>query len=453
MKPKCLIVDDESDTLLLLDAALSSEMECYTAKSLSEAKFYLTKQEINVCLADMCLGPAENGIELVDIIKSDYPKTVVAGITANGDIPSAVEFLKRGAFDYIQKPVDIKKLKQVIHDVLNLPTTPPKRNIPDFIAKSPQMEELLDQIERVARSQAPVHIYGESGSGKEVIAKKIHKLGARAKKPFIAVNCGAIPHELMESQFFGHKKGSFTGASADHQGFFEQACGGTLLLDEIADLPLHMQAKLLRAIQERQIRPIGGKNDVSVDVRILSATHKNLPKLVQEGEFREDLYFRIYVIPLNVPPLRERKEDIDPLTDRFFSRHPRYGELEISQEAREVLKTYPFPGNVRELENILEHSLTMCKGPVVNGKDILFPPKIESFAKAMSVNNDPDNSNIDDELNRLEKKMLIWAMKKMNGKSTKAANLLGITLNAMRHRLRKHELDKVENWKSFELDN
>ncbi len=450
MKPKCLIVDDELDALLVLEAALSPDIECYTAKNLSEARFYLQKQQFDICLADMCLGERENGVELVDLIKSDYPRTAVAGITAHGDIESAVQFLKRGAFDFISKPVDHQQLKTIINNAFNLPTIPKKVDT-NFIAKSPKMLELLTQIKRVSQSQAPIHIYGESGSGKEIVAKMIHNLGARANRPFLAVNCGAIPPDLMESEFFGYKKGSFTSANRDHQGFFEQACGGSLFLDEIAELPLHMQVKLLRAIQEKYIRPIGARQEVSVDVRILSATHKNLAELVKHDEFRSDLFYRINVIQLDVPPLRKRKEDIDLFIDRIFSQHSRCNELKISLEARKVLKAYPFLGNVRELENILERTLTLCEGPMVEAKDLkLSPDMSNAMAPANNHSKPLDLGRIDDDLDKLEKKRLVGAMKQANGKKTKAAGLLGLTLNSLRHRLRKHGLDKIGNWESFD---
>ncbi|MDX1451374.1 MAG: sigma-54 dependent transcriptional regulator, partial [Oleiphilaceae bacterium] len=355
-----LIVDDEPDIRELLEITLiRMGLDTQSAATVNEAKALLAESDFSLCLTDMNL-PDGNGIELVRHIQQDYPEVPVAMITAYGSVETAIEALKTGAFDFISKPVNLAQLRDLVSSALKLdvnqPTSPPSAQGDEVTleiqGQSPLIKQLNQQIAKLARSQAPVYIAGESGSGKELAARMIHRRGPRADAPFIPVNCGAIPSELMESEFFGHKKGSFSGAHEDKQGLFKAANGGTLFLDEVADLPLDMQVKLLRAIQEKAVRAVGSQQEENIDVRILSATHKDLESLVQAGRFRQDLYYRINVIRLDVPSLRERPEDIAMLARHFLGRVAEehgFEHASISQEALAALEAHAFPGNVREL--------------------------------------------------------------------------------------------------------
>jgi len=455
MKLKCLVVDDEEDILELLVMTLERmNLECYTATTIQQARNQLKNIDFELCLTDMQL-PDGNGIDLVAYIQENFPNLPVAVITAFGNIELAVQALKAGAFDFISKPVDLSTLRKLVTTALRLSE---ERNsiLPNFVATSREMEFLKNKIKKVARSQAPIYITGESGSGKEVVARMIHGLSVRADKPFVPVNCGAIPTELMESEFFGHKKGSFTGASADKEGIFQTAHGGTLFLDEVGDLPLLMQVKLLRAIQEKQIRPIGAQKEVQVDVRILSATNRDLATLVAEGEFRQDLFYRLNVIDVVVPPLRKHRDDIPELVDSILKRlvlqaskntrnlkKPR-----LSIKAHKTLMEYNFPGNIRELENILERAMTLCEKDIIEVKDL----------HLVSLKNDLDENTVlqntvlqtahklserrnveslDPLLKDVEKEKILNALEKTKGNKTKAAKLLGIGFGAFRYRFDK----------------
>ena len=378
-----LIVDDERDIRELLVLTLGRMgLRIDTAVNLIEARELLSRNAYDLCLTDMNL-PDGNGIELVGHIAREYPQLPVAMITAFGNVELAVEALKAGAFDFVSKPVDIAVLRGLVTHALELnnsaraPAAPtPPEHASRLLGGSDAMRTLRETIAKVARSQAPVYIMGESGTGKELVARTIHEQGARAGGPFVPVNCGAIPAELMESEFFGHKKGSFTGAHADKPGLFQAASGGTLFLDEVAELPLPMQVKLLRAIQEKSVRAVGAATEVSVDVRILSATHKDLGELAADGRFRHDLYYRINVIELRVPPLRERTGDLPQLTGAILQRlaaaHGR-GAPKLTVDALQALAAYPFPGNVRELENILERALAMADSDLISAPDLHLP--------------------------------------------------------------------------------
>ncbi len=372
---RALIVDDEPDIRELLEITLGRmDVDTLSAEDVTSAKQLLSDNEFDFCLTDMNL-PDGNGIELVQHIQTEFPSMPVAMITAHGSMESAVEALKAGAFDFVSKPVNLELLRNLVDTALNLKPLDTKTDIeaPSLLGDTPAIAELRKHIAKLARSQAPIYISGESGSGKELAARSIHENGPHATGPFIPVNCGAIPSELMESEFFGHLKGSFTGAVADKEGLFQAANGGTLFLDEVADLPLPMQVKLLRGIQEKAIRPIGSQQEIPVDVRILSATHKDLAAEVESGDFRQDLFYRINVIELNVPSLRERSDDIPILAASLLNRiAEEYGlsKPTISKEAIEVLKTYPFPGNVRELENVLERAITLCENDVIRPDDL-----------------------------------------------------------------------------------
>ncbi len=367
--PRALVVDDEPDIRELLSITLGRmDIEVETAGDVASARRRLEGTRYDIVLTDMRL-PDGDGLDLLEWIQGHRPGVPVAVITAHGNVEAAVRALKLGAFDFISKPLDLASLRKLITTTLKLTepedATTQRRAALKLLGGSKPMQELRQLIAKVARSQAPVHITGDSGTGKELAARLIHESGPRAEGPFVPVNCGAIPSELMESEFFGHKKGSFTGAVADKEGLIRSAEGGTLFLDELADLPLHMQVKLLRVIQEKAVRPVGETREVPVDVRILSATHRKLDELVKAGRFREDLYYRINVIELHVPALKERLDDVPQLVDVLLERLSKeigVPRPEISAEAMDRLLSYAYPGNVRELENILERAVTLCSG-------------------------------------------------------------------------------------------
>ena len=450
-----LIVDDERDIRELLVLTLGRMgLQVDTAANLTEARELLAGNRYDLCFTDMRL-PDGNGIELVGEIARNHPQTPVAMITAFGSMDLAVEALKAGAFDFVSKPVDINVLRGLVRHALELnntdrpkpPPPPPEAN--RLLGDSQAMATLRATIAKVARSQAPVYILGESGVGKELVARTIHEQGARAAGPFVPVNCGAIPAELMESEFFGHKKGSFTGAHADKTGLFQAAEGGTLFLDEIAELPLPMQVKLLRAIQEKSVRPVGANAEITVDVRILSATHKNLAALVDEGRFRHDLYYRINVIELRVPPLRERREDLPLLADAVLARlataqhRPR---PQLHADAVEALARYNFPGNVRELENILERAFALADDDGIRAADLRLP-EMRPSAPAQAAAAQLDPSRIDPResaasalpsfIEEIERKAIEQALTDNRYNKTRAAAQLGITFRALRYKLKK----------------
>src|SRR6478672_7761854 len=391
-----LVVDDERDIRELLVLTLGRMgLRCDTASSLHDARALLRHNAYALCLTDMRLADG-SGLDLVREISQLYPQTPVAMITAFGNQEAAVGALKAGAFDFVSKPVDLSVLRGLVQHALRLglesttgggarPADAPSPASTRLLGSSMAMADLRATLSKVARSQAPVYIAGESGVGKELVARTIHDEGMRASGPFVPVNCGAIPAELMESEFFGHKKGSFTGAHADKPGLFQAAEGGTLFLDEVAELPLAMQVKLLRAIQEKQIRPVGANGEVPVDVRILSATHKNLGALVEDGRFRHDLYYRINVIELRVPPLRERRDDLPGLAAAILARLAAAQGRPVpalTDEANAALLAYPFPGNVRELENILERALALAEDDRIEAADLRLPTNAPSPAAA-----------------------------------------------------------------------
>jgi two-component system response regulator PilR (NtrC family) len=417
-------------------------------------------------MTDMHL-PDGNGIEFVHYISSNYPQVPVAMITAHGSVDSAVEALKAGAFDFVSKPVNLELLRSLVDTALNLKPLNTKNAIvsPSILGETTAMIALRKQISILARSQAPIYISGESGSGKELVARSIHENGPRAGGPFIPVNCGAIPSELMESEFFGHTKGSFTGAVADKEGLFQAANGGTLFLDEVADLPLPMQVKLLRGIQEKAIRPIGSQQEVSVHVRILSATHKDLTTEVERGTFRQDLFYRINVIELRVPSLRERALDIPILAEDLLSRVAEDYQVpkpRLSSEALSELTEYPFPGNVRELANILERAITLCENDIITPDNLqltLTSPPDEQFTQPVydgeedaqepegAIDKTPgsvlpkDEESLDSYLENIEKSVIVDALETTRWNKTAAAKKLGITFRALRYKLKKLGLD------------
>jgi two-component system response regulator PilR (NtrC family) len=449
-KHLALIVDDEPDIRELLELTLGRmNIDTCSAANLAEAKACLAKQRFDICLTDMRL-PDGNGIELVRHIQHQELEIPAAVITAYGNMESAVEALKAGAFDFVSKPVDLQVLRNLVNSVLKLGDEFPehdRRSRESLLGESQVMCHIRSTIGKLARSQAPVYISGESGTGKELVARLIHGKGPRADGPFVPVNCGAIPSELMESEFFGHRKGSFTGAVSDKDGLFQVAAGGTLFLDEIAELPMHMQSKLLRAIQEKAVRPVGSQHEAPTDVRILSATHKDLGELVGAGLFRQDLYYRLNVIELNVPPLRERCEDI-PLLARHFlqrlARQNRQPALTLDEKALQALCAYPLPGNVRELENILERATTLCEDNVITVEDMqlpALPAGSEPGTGKDSPELEPGAVPLDTYMDEIEKDALLKALEQTRYNKTAAARLLGITFRALRYRLKKLGLE------------
>lgn len=445
-----LIVDDEPDILELLSLTLSRmKHHAIKAADITQAKAQLQSQSIDLCLTDMNL-PDGSGMDLVKHIQADYERTPVVMITAHGSIDTAIEAMKAGAFDFLSKPVELDKLRNIITHALTLNAVPEPNQLenqaPGIIGQSEAVKRLNQQIHKVSRSHAPVFIHGESGSGKELVARAIHQLGARAEHPFVAVNCGAIPTELMESEFFGHKKGSFTGASATKEGFFQAANGGTLFLDEVADLPLAMQVKLLRAIQEGSIRPVGSETETPVDVRILSASHKDLELEVAEQNFRQDLYYRLDVINLPVPPLKDRIEDLPLLVSHINKRLCEaldVNPVSVSKAALRRLETYMFPGNVRELENILQRAITLCDGGQIDADDLQLKAPLSKAARAneASLHQLAPGEMLDDYLEEAERQIIEQALEATRWNKTAAAELLGMSFRSMRYRLKKLGID------------
>ena len=476
-----LIVDDEPDIRELLEITLGRmAIDTSVAADLAAARALLDDNEFDLCLTDMHL-PDGNGLELVNHISELKPHLPVAVITAFGSMDTAISALKAGAFDFVQKPVDLEQLRSLVDTALKVtPIGEPGSASTRLIGESGPMQALRAQISKLARSQAPIYVSGESGSGKEVAARLIHEQGPRAEGPFVPVNCGAIPGELMESEFFGHLKGSFTGAVADKAGLFEAATGGTLFLDEVADLPLSMQVKLLRAIQEKSVRPVGAAEERPTDVRILSATHKDLAGEVSAGRFRQDLYYRLNVIELPMPSLRERPSDIALLAEQILERLAQdYGSdmPGLSPEALAALECYAFPGNVRELENVLERAFTLCEANRIQPEDLQLGPAGEAPVTATlpptateveDLGTEPltsdleaggeagdsaadvvqpetlglaEGQSLEDYLEAVEKKLITDALESTRWNKTAAAKKLGITFRALRYRLQKLDLE------------
>lgn len=441
-KPAVLVVDDEPDLCELLSITLTRmDLDPHTAGTVTDAQRLLKTDRFDLCLTDMQL-PDADGLELVKWMQQYTPDVPVAVITAHGNMETAVRALKLGAFDFVSKPLDLAGLRKLVSTAVKMAEDHAGDTTifgPRLLGASAAMQRLREMIGRVARSQAPVHISGESGTGKELVAKLIHESGPRREGPFVPVNCGAIPTELMESELFGHKRGSFTGAVSDKKGLIQSAEGGTLFLDEIADLPLHMQVKLLRVIQEKAVRAVGEQTEVGVDVRVLSATHKNLGQLVAEGKFREDLFYRVNVIELRVPSLRERPEDIPELTEAILRRLGRRMKIEaptLGKDALAALEGYAFPGNVRELENILERAVTMSAGAEIGAGDI----ELRSTAAAASSPGSTQtagNAALEDHLEDVERDAILKALEQTRYNKTAAAKVLGMSFRALRYRIKK----------------
>ncbi|EJL99588.1 response regulator with CheY-like receiver, AAA-type ATPase, and DNA-binding domains [Pseudomonas sp. GM102] len=443
-RQKILIVDDEPDIRELLEITLGRmKLDTFSARNLAEAQALLAQETFDLCLTDMRL-PDGTGLALVQHIQQRYAQVPVAMITAYGSLETAINALKAGAFDFLTKPVDLTRLRELVTSALSLPASGGDSSTIDrrLLGDSLPMRSLRKQIDKLARSQAPVYISGESGSGKELVARLIHDQGPRATRPFVPVNCGAIPSELMESEFFGHRKGSFSGAIEDKPGLFQAAQGGTLFLDEVADLPLAMQVKLLRAIQEKAVRSIGGQQETVVDVRILCATHKDLDTEVAAERFRQDLYYRLNVIELRVPPLRERRDDIELLANNMLKRLATgtgQPAAKLHPQALDALKSYRFPGNVRELENMLERAHTLCENKQIEASDL----------RLAEGNCNPDGDvpdltqidNLEAYLENVERKLILQALEETRWNRTAAAQRLNLSFRSMRYRLKKLGLD------------
>ncbi len=451
-KNQVLIVDDEPDIRELLELTLGRmNLETRSAQNIKEAHHLLEQFKFDLCLTDMRL-PDGNGIDLVRHIQEKHPQLPCAVITAHGSMEAAIVALKAGAFDFVSKPLDVNDLRNIVRSALRVgqrpaakPETKQGSAQQKLLGVSAAIEKVRALIDKLARGQAPVYIHGESGTGKELVARLIHDLGPRASGTFVPVNCGAIPEALMESEFFGHRKGSFTGAVADKDGLFKAADGGTLFLDEVGDLPLHMQVKLLRAIQEKSVRPVGSQSEIKVDVRILSATHKDLQNLVREGKFRQDLYYRLNVIELAVPSLRERPEDIPVLAEHLCIRLAASLGIPVprlSTDALSALSRYGFPGNVRELENTLERAITLCDGGEINAFDLQLPVGDRTGESAANATAGPDtDESLDEYIARIEEVAIRDALTRANQNKTAAAKLLGITFRALRYKLEKLGID------------
>ncbi len=439
-----LVVDDEADIRELLSMTLiRMGLEPHCAGGVDEAIAMLGRNSFELCLTDMRLADGD-GLSIVEHITKNHPSLPVAVITAHGSAENAVAALKAGAFDYLGKPVSLDQLRALVRSALKLPRPGDKSRgsdadpalptgAPQLIGGSPSMVQARGMIDKLARSQAPVQIRGESGCGKELAARLIHMNGARRDGPFVAVNCGAIPENLMESEFFGHKKGAFTGAVADHDGFFQAASNGTLFLDEVGDLPLAMQVKLLRAIQEKRVRKVGSTAEELVDVRIISATHRHLADEVKNGAFRQDLYYRLNVIELHMPALREMREDIPQLAASILARHAANGRATpLSGPARLALQAYHFPGNVRELENILERAVALATGDEISIDDL-------QLAEEHAVEQDPgmEGLPLPERLEAIERKSILDALERTRYNQTAAAKLLGISFRALRYRIQR----------------
>ncbi len=448
---RVLVVDDEADIRELLSMTLTRMgLSVDTAGTGFDAEQLLQKHRYDLCLTDMRL-PDGNGLDLLEHVGRHYPSIPVAVITAFGSAENAVAALKAGAFDYIAKPVALSQLRALVQAALKLPPaeTPGGREAvapvaggaphPQLLGTSELMAQTRAVIAKLARSQAPIHVRGESGSGKELAARLIHLNGPRRDRPFVAVNCGAIPETLMESEFFGYRKGAFTGADSDRVGFFQAATGGTLFLDEVAELPISMQVKLLRAIQEKKVRKVGSTQEEPADVRIISATHQNLSECVEAGKFRQDLYYRLNVIELRMPALREIAEDIPLLAEAILAKLANGGDGQgprLSEAAMRALQNYAFPGNVRELENVLERALALTSGDEIDVDDLqLSPPSVSGTSASTPM-------NLQDHLDRVEREAILDALEKTRFNRTAAAKLLGITFRALRYRMARLGLNE-----------
>ncbi len=448
-KSQVLVVDDEADIRELLGMTLARMgLDADCASSTAEAYVLLAKNRYDLCLTDMRL-PDGDGLAIVEYVASRHPNLPVAVITAHGSAENAVAALKAGAFDYVSKPLQLPQLRTLVQQALKLSivekpkkTTRPQTHAPrELLGTGAAIRQVKEMIGKVARSQAPVYISGESGSGKELAARLMHQQGVRSDGPFFPVNCGAIPENLMESEFFGYKKGAFTGAVQDKQGFFQASHGGTLFLDEVAELPLAMQVKLLRVIQEKSVRQVGSNEEVPVDVRIVSATHQDLHQLVASGDFRQDLFYRLAVIEIKMPPLRDMRDDIPIVASEILARLTKPMQASpsrLSFDALQALQSYSFPGNVRELENILERALALASADEIRAEDLQLGAREDSQTiTKQDLAGLRTSTPLPDYLERIEKQAILEALEKTRFNRTAAAKLLGITFRALRYRMEK----------------
>ncbi len=448
-----LIIDDEETQRNILKGYLEKKgYKIYSASSGTEGIELIRRNMIDIVLSDYKM-PDKTGLEVLETVKEINPEISFVILTAYGTIENAVKAMRLGAFDYISKPVDLDELDMLLERIIenkNLRSEilllknqlKEKFKIDSFISQSPKMEEVLSITARSADSKATVLITGESGTGKEVLAKAIHYASSRKDKPFVAVNVPALPETLLESELFGHEKGAFTGADKAKKGRFELADGGTIFLDEIGDIPLNLQVKLLRVLQEHQIERVGSVENINIDVRIIAATHQKLEQKIKDGSFREDLYYRLNIVSLHLPPLRERKEDILPLIDHFvekYSKENNKQKLSLSKEAIDLLIKYNFPGNVRELENAIERAVVLCRSDVITVNDL--PNVIKGFkAEKEIVTN--ENTSLIEQVEALEKKLIFDALSKTNGNQSQAGRMLGLTERNLRYKMQKYEIKK-----------
>lgn len=448
-----LIIDDEEAQRNILKGYLEKkDYKIFAASSGTEGIEIIRKNLIDIVLSDYKM-PDKTGLEVLEIVKEINPEISFVILTAYGTIENAVKAMRLGAFDYISKPVDLDELDLLLERIIenkNLKSEilllknqlKEKFKIDSFISQSPKMEEVISIAARTADSKATVLITGESGTGKEVLAKSIHYASSRKDRPFIAVNIPALPETLLESELFGHEKGAFTGADKSKKGRFEIAEGGTIFLDEIGDIPLNLQVKLLRVLQEHQIERVGSVESINIDVRIIAATHQNLEKKIKEGTFREDLYYRLNIVSLHIPPLRERREDILPLIEYFvdkYSRENNKQNLSLSKEAVDLLIKYNYPGNVRELENVIERAVVLCRGNLITINDL--PNVIKGFKAEQSIEKGDDASLIE-QVEALEKKLIFDALSKSDGNQSQAGRILGLTERNLRYKMQKYGIKK-----------
>ena len=461
---RVLVVDDEPGLREMVSILLRREgIDVTAAPGFDRAKEAIRSSPapFALVLTDLVM-PDGNGLELLSAAKERNPATEVIVMTAHSTVEAALDAMRRGAYDFVAKPFQTAELRLLVGRALEksaivhenarlraqLAEARPEDPL-DLLGKSPAMRAIADLVRRVSSSRTTILVTGESGTGKERIARAIHACSDRTSKPFLVVNCGALPENLMESELFGHEKGAFTGAAGRHAGLFREADGGTLLLDEIGELPLNLQVKLLRALQERKVRPVGGAAEISVDVRVIAATNRDVEKDVAEGRFRQDLYYRLNIIRVEVPPLRARTEDIPPLVDHFVHRFGEEHGKQIRGLAPEALRTllaYPFPGNVRELENAIERAVTLSSGPMIGLGDL--PPSIAGSVAAAAprlLDLPPDGCELDAVVSEVERRLILQALERTNGVRTQAAKLLGITFRSLRYRLAKLGLDSGED--------
>jgi len=448
-----LIIDDEEAQRNVLKGYLEKKgFKIFSASSGTEGVRSVKANLVDIVLSDYKM-PDITGLEVLEQVKKINPEISFIILTAYGTIENAVKAMRLGAFDYISKPVDLDELDLLLERIIenkNLKSEiellknqlKEKFKIDSFISNSPKMEEVLSIASRAADSKATVLIIGESGTGKEVLAKSIHFASSRKDKSFIAVNIPALPETLLESELFGHEKGAFTGAEKSKKGRFELADGGTIFLDEIGDIPLNLQVKLLRVLQEHQIERLGSTENISIDARIIAATHQNLEQKIKEGTFREDLFYRLNIVSLNIPPLRDRKEDVLPLIDYFIEKYSKENnkqKLSLSKEAVDSLLKYNFPGNVRELENIIERSVVLSRNDVITLKDL---PNIVKGFKAEKEVTLKEEGTLVEHVEELEKKLIYDALSKANGNQSQAGRMLGLTERNLRYKMQKYNIKK-----------